>query len=117
MAVFDTVANGVVIRRYDDDNRLYYEWDGDGNVIINGEPYTPEQNADADSRSSTYIMTYNEAALHDRARTALTQNSAWLNRSAAPTNAQTLAHIDRLTRQMNSLLRMEIRELLDIGDS
>jgi hypothetical protein len=39
-------------------------------------------------------------------RQALTANRQWLDRSTAPTNVQTLAQIDRLTRQVSTLLRL-----------
>ena len=41
-----------------------------------------------------------------RLREALAANRQWLDRPSAPTNAQTLAHLDRLTRQVSSLLRL-----------
>lgn len=42
---------------------------------------------------------------------AITANIAWLNRPGAPNNQQVLGHIDRLTRQVNGLLRETFRRL------
>ena len=44
-------------------------------------------------------------AIDGRVDAALTANLAWLGRTAAPTNALVLEHIDRLTRQVNGLIR------------
>jgi hypothetical protein len=45
-------------------------------------------------------------ALLSKAANALDVNRAWLGRTTAPTNAQSLAQIDRLTRQMNALIML-----------
>jgi adenylylsulfate kinase-like enzyme len=42
----------------------------------------------------------------DALRQALAANRQWLDRTTAPTNVQTLAQIDRLTRQVSTLLRL-----------
>lgn len=47
-----------------------------------------------------------ELAALDRLRAALLANKQWLERTSAPTNAQVIAHIDRLTKQMSALLRL-----------
>lgn len=48
-----------------------------------------------------------EFDLHDRARTALTANAAFLALTT-PTTAQTLAQVKRLTRECSALIRLLI---------
>lgn len=55
----------------------------------------------------------NEATLLDRAAQALTVNRAFLD-LASPTNAQTLAQVKALTRQVSALIRLQLRALDDI---
>lgn len=50
-----------------------------------------------------------EEATLTAAATALARDEAWLARTAAPTSAQTLAHVDDLTRQMRALIRYVTR--------
>lgn len=54
----------------------------------------------------------NEAALISAARGAIAGNKTFLA-LASPTNAQTLAQVKALTRQMNALIRLQVRDLLD----
>jgi hypothetical protein len=55
-----------------------------------------------------------EFTMHDRARTMLAQHLAWLDRSQAPTNAQVLAQLGRVTRHLVALTRLVIAaDLLD----
>lgn len=52
----------------------------------------------------------NEKTLLDRAGQALTSNREFLD-VAAPTNAQSLAQIKALTRQVNALIRLVTKNL------
>ena len=54
--------------------------------------------------------------LKERAKQATTSNSTFLA-IGAPTNAQTLAQVRALTRQVNALIRIEITDTLNIADS
>lgn len=49
--------------------------------------------------------------LEDRATAALQANREWLQREGAPTNAQTVRHIDLLTRECSALIRLLLRRL------
>ena len=49
--------------------------------------------------------------LEDRAQRALAVNTAWLARATAPTVAQTVAQVDRLTRECSALIRLLLSEL------
>jgi hypothetical protein len=52
----------------------------------------------------------NEKVLRDKAATALTANQAFLD-LASPSNAQVLAQVRLLTRQMNALIRLTVKQL------
>lgn len=66
-----------------------------------------------DTASAAAARDGSAAAIRSKAAAALTVNLAWLGRDAAPTNAQVLAHLDRLTRQVNGLLRYAFDRLDD----
>ncbi|GGK32129.1 hypothetical protein GCM10010124_26130 [Pilimelia terevasa] len=51
----------------------------------------------------------NQAAVLDRARRALVANAAYLA-VAAPTNAQVVAQVRRLTQQSNALIRLAVAD-------
>ena len=56
----------------------------------------------------------NESDLVAKAKSALATNAAFLALSA-PTNAQTLAQVKALTREVSALIRLGTRELLSTG--
>jgi hypothetical protein len=58
----------------------------------------------------------NEQALRQRAQTALANNQAFLG-LAAPTNAQAVAQVQALTRQVNGLMRFLLGTFDTITDS
>lgn len=57
----------------------------------------------------------NERAIYDRMRQALAANQAFLA-IAAPTAAQVRDQTRLLTRQINGIIRMEIRDTTNISD-
>lgn len=46
--------------------------------------------------------------LHDKVRLAIDANKAWLNRAGAPSNAEVLQHLDRVTRQLVAIEKLLI---------
>lgn len=54
----------------------------------------------------------NRITLEDKARAAINANRAFL--ASTPTNADALAQIKSLTRQVNGIIRLLVRELDDI---
>lgn len=54
----------------------------------------------------------NAATLRDRGIAALDANATFLA-LAAPTNAQVVAHVQRLTRECSGLIRLELNQLDD----
>lgn len=89
-------------------NRHHVDVDADPPAVIIDGPY-PEPEPPPEQQATT--------TLHDRARRALDTNATWLNRTSAPSNAQVLAHLDRLTRQVQALIRLEIHALDDVTDT
>lgn len=58
----------------------------------------------------------NAATLQSRAAAALTANATYLA-LATPTNAQTTAQVQRLTKENNALIRMALSLLADVSDT
>ena len=83
-------------------------------TVIDGTPtvtWTPRAKT-ADELAAVAQAT-NTGALEAKARAALTANGTYLA-LAAPTNAQTVAQVKALTRQMTALVRLSLRgDLLD----
>jgi hypothetical protein len=59
---------------------------------------------------------FNQDALIARAPIALANNAAFLA-LASPTNLQTLAQVQALTRQIDALIRFELTAYSDVSDS
>lgn len=76
--------------------------------------WTPRAKTPAELAAAT--TTTNTATLEAKARAAIIANGTYLA-LAAPTNAQTLAQVRALTRQMTALVRLSLRGgLLDNTD-
>lgn len=81
-------------------------------------PLTAEEQAQVDAERAVQSAAQaqheqrhtNARTLHDRARQALTANDTFLA-LASPTNAQTLAQVRSLARQVNALIRLEVADL------
>lgn len=81
-------------------------------TLVGGVPtdtWTVRAKTQAELDATT--STTNGAALLAKAATALTNNAAFLA-VASPTNAQAVAQVKALTRQVNALIRLARRDLL-----
>lgn len=75
--------------------------------------YLPTVTVDADNTDPTVA---NAITLLGRAQTALTNNATFLA-IGSPTNAQTLAQVQALTRQVDALIRFLLGQFATITDS
>jgi hypothetical protein len=108
-SVYD--ITGTLVERWDDVSRKYTDFRTDPDTVRN---YTPEENARADAEAAEATLVANEAELIRRAKSALTGNATFLA-LGSPTNAQTLAQVRALTRQVNALIKLTARDLTDIA--
>ncbi|MBK6556087.1 MAG: hypothetical protein IPG16_02355 [Comamonadaceae bacterium] len=110
MTTRETYTGGVLRERWDDTSRTLTTWSATG-TLTGTRAYTPAEAAEADERVMVRTSTTNGAALLAKAATALTNNAAFLA-VASPTNAQAVAQVKALTRQVNALIRLARRDLL-----
>lgn len=101
----DAWPAGDLIEWADDQLRTVYDY-----LNETQRPYTDEENAAADEREAVALADRNEQTLRAQAASGLASNKAFLALSS-PTNAQTLAQVKALTKQMNSLIRLTVSDL------
>ncbi|QOT19748.1 hypothetical protein [Paenarthrobacter sp. YJN-5] len=100
----ETFTDGKLREQWDDTSRTYTAW-GDDGEISEARPYTEAENTDADARlTDATAKATTQADLLSKMQTALAGNVEFLN-LAAPTQAQSLAQIKALTRQVNAAMR------------
>ncbi len=96
---------GDQIEWFDDATRTHHDF-----LNATTRPYTVEENTAADQRAADDLVARNEQALLEQAAAGLVANKTFLA-LPAPTNAQTLAQVKALTRQMNGLIRLAVHDL------
>ncbi|WP_416976728.1 hypothetical protein [Streptomyces sp. T028] len=103
-----------VLEQWDLDARVYRRYDS--GILVEERPFTDAENTAADSRLAEEARQRNRALLLERARTALANNAAYLDAATAgtATNADHIAQVPALTRQMQALIRLIVAsDLLD----
>ena len=100
----EVYIDGMLRERMNDETRMYTVWDSEG-IPIESRPYTDEENAAADDGGTSTPEDENRALLYQQAMAAYQNNNAFLA-LASPTNAQTLAQVKALTRQINGAFRL-----------
>ena len=103
---------GVLIRQWDDNTSTYTEYDPTTGALTITRAYTAQETSDAQARASTATSTANLANLRAKAQNALNNNATYLA-IASPTNAQAVAQIGALTRQMDAVIRILMNLLSD----
>lgn len=102
------------VEQWDVPSRTYRRYDS--GVLVEERPFTDAENSSADRAIADTARRINTAALLDRARTALTNNAAYLDAVTAgtATNADHIAQVPALTRQMQAVIRLIVgSDLLD----
>lgn len=100
---------GRVRERRDDTARVFRAYDTAG-VETQTLAYDAVENADADQRAIAARDAANGTTLRDKARQAIAVNDTFLA-LPAPTNAQVLLQVQRLTRENTALIRLVIGAL------
>lgn len=97
--------SGDIIEWGDDETRTHHDFFNETT-----RPYAAEENAAADQRAEAVFEESNGTTLRNQAAAALATNRSFLA-LAAPTNAQTIAEVKALARQVNALIRLELDDL------
>jgi hypothetical protein len=100
----DAWPAGELLEWADDDARVVHDF-----LNETTRPYTDAENTAADERAARQASAENHRALVCYATDALADNRAFLDLTA-PTDAQTLAQMQALTRQMNALARLTLND-------
>jgi hypothetical protein len=106
--------NACSLERWDALSRWYWMWDC--GVLVVSRPFTDAENVWASSADSDDLRDANEVTLLVQARSAFLANRTYLAKVAAGTavNADHIAQVPALTRQMQGVIRLLVaNDLLD----
>lgn len=103
----DARPHGDRISWADDEGRAVWDFSTDPYTT---RPYSEAENIEADIRAAAAVVAANRSTLTGQAMAALAGNRDFLA-LASPTNAQTLAQVKALTRQMNAVIRLLVGDL------
>lgn len=101
----DAWPAGDTIEWFDDATRTHHDFFNETT-----RPYADDENAQADERAEADQADTNGKTLLEQIAGALVGNRAFLD-LVAPTNAQSVAQVKALTRQMNAVVRLVIDDL------
>lgn len=99
---------GVLRERWDDATRTYTSFDASG-----AQTSSRTYNAAEDAAAADSARALNANTMRDRMQAAITANSTYLALNN-PTTAQRDAHIQRLTRECNALMRLVLGATDDV---
>jgi hypothetical protein len=104
MTARDVYVDGVFREHWDDDifKVTFY---GEGGVTLYQRDYTPIEIAEA----NTIVQNTNRSLIFQQALDAIAANKAFIALTA-PTNAQVLAQMKALSRQVDGLMRLALNK-------
>lgn len=106
---FRSYRDGVLRQFWDDATRLYTEYDAQG-VQTFQRPYTAQEIAQATADSTLAVSEVNRQDLLTRAASAQAGNATFLADTAV-TTAEAVTQLQRLTRQVNALIKLATNDL------
>ena len=96
---------GVLTQQWDDATSTYTQYDPATGALTLSRAYTAQETSAAQARTTDATARTNLDTIMSRMQTAISDNQAFLA-IASPTNAQILARVTPLTRQIDGIMRV-----------